>query len=332
MKAPLLVLVLLLSALLARAATYDPLAVPAQSAGREPVWRDLGVVDERRQREIPLRVFLPHEGEAGGAKAAPVLLFSHGLGGSREGNAYLGRHWAARGYVVVFVQHPGSDSAVWRDVPPAQRMRAMRPAASTENLLLRVEDVAAVLDQLERWAAEEGHVLAGRLDLRKVGMSGHSFGAVTAQAVSGQRTARGGRGPADPRIAAALMMSPSSPRLGSPAQAFGGVSIPWMLMTGTRDVAAIGGADMDSRLAVFPALPPGSKYELVLADAEHSAFTDVSLPGDRAARNPNHHRVILALGTAFWDAHLRGDAEARAWLEGEGPAAVLERGDSWRRK
>ena len=51
------------------------------------------------------------------------------------------------------------------------------------------------------------------------------------------------------------------------------MNIPWMLMTGTKDVAPIGDADMKSRLAVFPALPPGGKYELVLYGAEHSAFT-----------------------------------------------------------
>jgi predicted dienelactone hydrolase len=307
------------------AGIYDPLAVSPEVQMEH---RDLGVVDARRQREIPIRVYLAPEGGA----AAPVVLFSHGLGGSREGNGYLGRHWAARGYAAVFLQHPGSDSAVWREAPPAGRLRAMQQAASGENLVLRVEDVVAVLDGLERWNEEAGHALAGRLDLGKVGMSGHSFGAVTAQALGGQRPARGARSGAEPRIAAALMMSPSSPRFGSAAEAFGRVSIPWMLMTGTRDVARIGGADMKSRLAVFPALPPGGKYELVLFGGEHSAFTDLAPPGERASKNSNHHRVILALGTAFWDAHLRGDAEARAWLEGEGPRSVMEGGDSWQTK
>jgi hypothetical protein len=46
-------------------------------------------------------------------------------------------------------------------------------------------------------------------------------------------------------------------------------------------------------------------------------------------RNPNHHRVILALSTAFWDAYLRGDAQALAWLNGSGPRSVLEAADLW---
>jgi hypothetical protein len=163
-------------------------------------------------------------------------------------------------------------------------------------------------------------------------MSGHSFGAVTTQAVSGQKTQRGTALFTDPRIDAAIIMSPSSPNAGSPESAFGEVSIPWLLMTGTKDLAIIGNADMKSRLAVFPALPPGGKYELVLDGAEHSAFTERALPGDTEPRNPNHHRVILALSTAFWDAYLRGDDAAKKWLDGDGPESLLEEGDRWLRK
>jgi hypothetical protein len=136
----------------------------------------------------------------------------------------------------------------------------------------------------------------------------------------------------DSRIKAAIMFSPSSPRRGDAKEAFGAVAIPWMLMTGTKDVAPIGEADVASRLAVFPALPPGHKYELVLDNAEHSAFTERALPGDHETRNPNHHRAILAISTAFWDAYLNGDAAAREWLNGKGPASVLEPKDRWRAK
>ena len=239
------------------------------------------------------------------------MLFSHGLGGTREGNAYLGQHWSGRGYTVVFLQHPGSDDTVWKDQPLAKRMAAMDQAASAKNFLLRAQDVRRVLDQLDLWNKEKGHALAGRLDLTRVGMSGHSFGAVTTQAVSGQSVPFGGQRYTDPRIRAAIALSPSSPRRGDPATAFGAVKIPWLLMTGTLDTALIGDADVASRLRVYPNLPATiDKYELVLNGAEHSAFTDRALPGDRAPRNPNHHRAILAISTAFWDTYLRDDAAA----------------------
>jgi hypothetical protein len=83
---------------------------------------------------------------------------------------------------------------------------------------------------------------------------------------------------------------------------------------------------------VFPALPPGDKFELVLNGAEHSAFTDRPLPGDSEKRNANHHRAILALSTAFWDAYLKNDAEAKTWLNGDGAQRMLESEDVWNKK
>ena len=116
---------------------------------------------------------------------------------------------------------------------------------------MRVKDIPAVLDQLDKWNKMGDHALAGRLDLSKVGMSGHSFGAVTTQAVSGQTTRWGKELFTDSRISAALIMSPSSPELGTPESAFGKVTLPWMLMTGTKDIAVIGNADMKSRWKFF---------------------------------------------------------------------------------
>ena len=159
--------------------TYDPLIIAKKQLSK-PI--DLIVKDDARSREIPIRVYLPEE-----TSAAPVVLFSHGLGGSRENNPYLGNHWAARGYVAVFITHPGSDDSVWRGKPFAQRLLAMKQAANLENFLLRVKDVPAVIDQLERWNKADGNELEGRMDLEHIGMCGHSFGAVTTQAVSGQR-------------------------------------------------------------------------------------------------------------------------------------------------
>jgi predicted dienelactone hydrolase len=311
------------------AAAYDPLALPA-ALPPEPL--ELVVHDAGRDRAIPLRVYLPAS-----TNPAPVVLFSHGLGGNRHGSAFLGRHWSARGYVAVFLQHPGSDDGVWKDKPLAQRIRAMHAAASAQNFQLRVKDIPIALDRLAEWNGESGHALRGRLGLNRVAMSGHSFGAITTQAVSGQAMPAGDQPYTDARIKAAIVFSPSTPQHGSAQSAFERVSIPWLLMTGTQDVARIGGetigaANVATRLAVFPALPPGAKYELVLHEGRHFAFTDRPDFDREAPRNPNHHRAILALSTAFWDAHLNDDATARAWLQGNGPRTVLEQNDRWQLK
>ena len=191
--------------------------------------------------------------------------------------------------------------------------------------------MGTVLDALTRWNGETNHPLQGRLDLAHVGMSGHSFGAVTTQAVSGQHFPFG-KDFTEARIKAAFAMSPSVPRRGDAKSAFSQVSIPWLLMTGTADKSIIGGQGVEARLGVFPALPAGQKYELVLEGAEHSAFSERSLPGDALPRNPNHHRAVIAISTAFFDSTLKGDSKAREWLEGKEVRAVLQERDRWQWK
>jgi hypothetical protein len=71
-------------------------------------------------------------------------------------------------------------------------------------------------------------------------MSGHSFGALTTQGVSGQQAFGGLVNFTDDRIKAAVAFSPSSPRAGKAERAFGKVEIPWMLMTGTKDLSPNG--------------------------------------------------------------------------------------------
>ncbi len=303
--------------------SYDPLR---GSASAKIALLDLVIDDSERKRELPVLIYLP-----AGDQPAPVVLFSHGLGGTRKGSAFLGKHWAGRGYVAVFLQHPGSDDSVWKDTPILRRMAAMRNAASAENFSLRCGDVKKALDQLETWNRDPTHRLHARMDLEHVGMSGHSFGAVTTQAVSGQAYPIVGQRFLDKRIDAAISLSPSTPARRSASAAFGSVSLPWMLMTGTHDASPIGNQTIESRREVYPNLPATiDKYELVLDGAEHSAFTERKLPGDKQPRNPKHHQAIKAMSTAFWDAYLRQDPQAKAWLNGEQAANVLEPKDVWR--
>ena len=86
-------LLLVLSGSGVEAKGYDPLAIDPKSRSE---LRDLTVHDGSRNREIPVRVYLP-----GDEKPAPIVLFSHGLGGSRAGSRFLGEHWAARDYTAT---------------------------------------------------------------------------------------------------------------------------------------------------------------------------------------------------------------------------------------
>lgn len=299
--------------------SYDPLKIPDVKI-RSLTFE---VKDAKRDRVLPVRVYLPEA-----TRPAPVVVFSHGLGGSCDNNPYLGEHWAKRGYLVVFVQHPGSDESVWQGVPPLRRMAAMKKAASAENHIARTKDIPVLLDALAAWNREDGHPLKNRLDLENIGMSGHSFGAVTTQAVSGQSALRGRISSLEPRLDAALMMSPSPPAVGDPAEAFATIRIPCLLMTGTLDDSPIGNSTAADRLKVFPHLTHAAAWQVVFDGANHMAFGDRELLG-QPHKEPRYHRAILALSTAFWDAELKNDPAAKAWLKGRGAKSVLDAMDVW---
>ena len=101
-------------------------ALPARATVQDLAW-----TDPVRQRTLPLRLRWPD-----GPGPWPLLLFSHGLGGSREGGEVWGRAWRDAGFVVVHLQHPGSDAAVW-----AQGLVGLRAAASAAQLVQRVADL-----------------------------------------------------------------------------------------------------------------------------------------------------------------------------------------------
>jgi predicted dienelactone hydrolase len=132
-------------------------------------WKD----DKRAGRVVPVKVYYPKDATG----PSPVIVFSHGLGGTRDGYEYAGRHWASHGYVCVHLQHAGSDDAVWKGSkqPVADLRKAAQDPANAVN---RPLDVRFAIDQLAR-AQKEDKLLKGRLDLDRLGMAGHSFGAYT---------------------------------------------------------------------------------------------------------------------------------------------------------
>lgn len=123
--------------------------------------------DASRQRTLPLRIVRPRLAAPG--SPTPVILFSHGLGGSREGGRAWGDHWASHGYLVIHLQHPGSDSAVWQGAGDrAAMMQGLRAAMSPQQFIARVADVGFVLDELAR-RVQSGDPVVGRADLSLTG-------------------------------------------------------------------------------------------------------------------------------------------------------------------
>jgi len=272
--------------------------------------------DNARQRTIPFKAYYPTDG----VPPFPVIVFSHGLGGSREGYEFQGRHWASHGYVSVHLQHPGSDDSVWRDVPPAQRIEAMREALKDLRAAVdRPLDVRFAIDQLTAMSTGEGP-LAGKLDLAHIGIAGHSFGAWTAQIVAGQLaiTPQQELSLADPRVSAAVFESPNhTNRVRDPERAYGTVRIPCLHLTGTEDHSPFEGLTRaDERVVPFGYMDGSDQYLCVFEGGDHMVFSGRIAPRPRP-KDERFQSLIKAMTLAFFDAYLKGDEEARAMLSGD---------------
>ena len=306
----------------------------AQTVGAavaDEVW-----LDAARQREVPVKMRWP-DAAATSAGPLPVVLFSHGLGGTREGGSVWGESWAAAGFVVVHLQHAGSDLAAVRAVTNSfTDQRALRSAAGPAQLLARLRDVSFALDEIgrrhaarqERW----GSVRPGQ-----VGLCGHSFGAHTTLGMAGQRYA-GFEGVTESRLASFIAFSPSLPAVGNARQAFERITRPLLCLTGTLDSDVVGvGATPERRRAVFDALPPGNKAQLVLTEADHMTFAGQTgraveiVPRQQLTRDlqPAHHALVANITADWWRATLLDDAAARTRLAAP---QGLNPGDSWQQK
>ena len=297
----------------------------------------LELQDEARAREVPIKVYLP--AEAGGP--LPVVLVSHGLGGSREGLSYLGKYWASHGYACVHMQHVGSDESVWRGVPVKDRLQAMRKAARTPGVAIdRANDVPFVLNELERLNADTDARLHGLLNLGSVGIAGHSFGAWSAMAAGGMTVGSGFRPTRyeEHRIKCMIPLSP--PVVSNERQyeaTYSTLNIPALFMTGTLDTSVINNTTAEERLIPYRTMPGGSedgqpKYLINFDGADHMTFSGETKRRLRTKVDPEDnkvfHSIILQSTTAFLDGYLLGDRDAKEWFSDGGFAELVgDRGE-----
>ncbi len=308
---------LLLSAGVALLAAPRLIAQPnAQAAlwrAEEHEWQD-----EARQRPVPARIYWPTESKT----PLPLVVFSHGIGGSRHGYSYIGQHLASSGIASLHVQHVGSDRALWSGGLFSLAGRLSK-AADTDEALARTQDVRFALDRL---LAEQG----ARIDASRLAIAGHSYGANTSLLLAGAAVP-GYEGLAEPRFKAAVFISaPPLHGIDEPGKALAAIRLPSLHITCTDDVIRVPGyySEAKERVQLFEQTGSAAKVLAVFSGGSHSVFTDRRGTGG-TLQNPRIKEATKHLIADFLRASLNGDTRPdrlHAWWQVHGSLLADWRG------
>ena len=273
--------------------------------------------DGTRDKDLHLRIFYPE-----GPGPFPIIVFSHGAGGSQNCCDALTQHWASYGYVTLQPTH--EDSTAQRNNSGAADdnfLRAVRDALKKPELWeSRPKDVSFLLNALPA-LEERVPGLAGRLDTADIGVGGHSMGAFTADAIAGARVDlpnHPGTSFADSRVKAALLLSPQGPgEFGLTEHSWDQVRVPLLSMTGSLDRSA-NRQGPDWKKIPFERSEPGDKYHVFISGANHMSFVSArTLMPARAAQGEMILAYVNSASLAFWDAYLKADPAAKRYLQSD---------------
>jgi predicted dienelactone hydrolase len=273
--------------------------------------------DESRDRKIPYKIYYPKPLEG----RYPVIIVSHGLGDSREGNTQLGRRLAENGFIAIHIEHPGSDDSVTQGARDRRSAReAARRSLSIDTALARFQDVPFVVTALAKLDADDKQ-LKGHLNLEALGMAGHSYGAIGTMVAAGERLTPRYLSFKVPQIRAGLLLSPSPLRAQlDPAKAYADISIPLFHITGTRDDALLEGRNVVAadRVRPYQLLHAPKQYLLVLNGADHVASSGHRIgTHDEQPLDGKHMESILTGAVAFFQAYLANQPDKEEWLQKE---------------
>ena len=129
-------------------------------------------------RPVPIKVHLPL-----GDGPFPVVVVSHGAGGDWDTHLVQAKHLASHGYAVLCLEHVGSNrERMGQGLQMMKNLDAM--IHDSEEVMARPKDVSFALDRAAEWNRDHPR-MRGKLDLGRVGMMGHSFGAYTTMVICG---------------------------------------------------------------------------------------------------------------------------------------------------
>lgn len=282
--------------------------------------------DAGRNKDLGLQLFYPK-----GDGPFPVIVFSHGAGSVGDAYRILAEHWASYGYVCILPTH--ADSLVLDKDPNAMRdweqhMPRVVGAVlkDSDGWANRARNITFILDSLDE-IQKQVPAIKGKLDPERIGVGGHSYGALTAMLVGGvtiDLPDKPAASFADPRVRCILILSPQGRgQMGLTDHSWDKLKLPMLAETGTFDFGA-SGQGPQWRSEPFRFAPAGDKYLVFIEGANHFSMTGKLMaaaptrPLSPAPPDPKAIQQYLKSSTlAFWDAYLRQDDKAKGWLQSD---------------
>jgi len=289
--------------------------------------------DKKRDKNIEALVRYPD-----GAGPFPIVVFSHGSFANKEAFAPASEHWASHGYVVIHPNHADArGEAGGGELGAPRAIGGLNGALGSGGRIERIKDITTILDTLDQ--VETGiPALCGKLDVNRIAVAGHSFGAYVAQCHGGVKTLVDGmlQDLSDSRVKCVVAISAQgeSQSYGLTTDSWSDARKPALHITGTRDRSAPdrpGGpfGDVNTKKIPFERSPAGGKYLLIIEGATHVSF------GGKLGRlrgGVDAAGLTKYLSLAFLEAFLKQNAHAKAWLDGEESTNWLGRQATLQRK
>ncbi len=233
--------------------------------------------DAREGRDVPYKLYYPYIENTEEVGKLPVIVWSHGFGGNRDGASFISRFLASHGYLVLHPSHRGTDSSLWEGKPGHPWDILTKTVVNRETTLNRFKDIPFLINAFEAWLEDEPDLKA-IADMSALGVSGHSFGAMTTQVIAGQMFPDENNALiqlTDDRFKAGISYSPvpiAHLSDKAPSLLYGGIKMPMMFMTGTEDDSPIEGYKYGCRVVVYTHAGSDEKYLLIKKDGDHMVY------------------------------------------------------------
>lgn len=324
------------------------LANQARQPGRYQVERQ----QLSRNAPIPADIYLPTlQGQR--QRNRPTVIISHGLGNDRTSYAYLGTHLASHGFIVINVEHPGSNA----DQINALLVGQSATVVDNEEFIERPRQISRLLNYLEREETRYGSLI----NFAQVGLVGQSFGGYTALALAGAsldfEVLRASCPPDSLSLNVSLLLQCQAGQLAEPSQStlslqdgrvraaiainpitsvlfgedsIGQVTTPTMLVSSGADTVA---PALQEQLVPFTWLTQPERYLLLMRQGTHFSTIAATETGSEAFELPTEiigpspalaQDYLEACSLAFLSLHLSDDTTYQSLLTADGIAQLNE--------